>query len=155
MKRKLLKRFLIFIGMTLSTMMISLPSFSQTGKVTGKVSGRDDGAPLPGVTVKLKGTSNAVGTNTDGSYSINAAPGNTLIFSFVGYDSKTVIVPSSGQLDVALSKTSTSLNEVVVIGYGTSRKKDLVGAVDVVNAKDAGANTSLSPAQLIIGKAPG
>ncbi|MEP6610717.1 MAG: carboxypeptidase-like regulatory domain-containing protein, partial [Mucilaginibacter sp.] len=86
MKRKLLKRFLIFIGMTLSTMMISLPSFSQTGNVTGKVSGRDDGLSLPGVTVRIKGTSGGAVTNVDGVYSINAAQGSVLIFSFLGYE---------------------------------------------------------------------
>jgi TonB-linked SusC/RagA family outer membrane protein len=155
MKRKLLKQFLMIIGMTLSGIMISLPGFSQTGKITGKVSGKDDGAPLPGVTVKIKGTTEATGTNIDGIYSINAAPGSTLIFSFIGYDSKEVVVPASGALDVVLMPNTSRLNEVVVIGYGTSRKKDLVGAVDVVSAKDAGANTSLSPAQLLIGKAPG
>jgi hypothetical protein len=62
MKRKLLKQFLMIIGMTLSGIMISLPGFSQTGKITGKVSGKDDGAPLPGVTVKIKGTTEATGT---------------------------------------------------------------------------------------------
>ncbi len=155
MKRKLLTQFLIFIGMSLSIIMISQPGFSQTRKITGKVSGKDDGVPLPGATVKVKGTTEVVGTNSDGTYSINAAPGNTLIFSFVGYDQKEIIVPASGTLDVVLSRTSNNLNEVVVIGYGTSRRKDLVGAVDVVKAKDAGANTSLSPAELLIGKAPG
>ncbi|MBD1363123.1 TonB-dependent receptor [Mucilaginibacter sp. ZT4R22] len=155
MKRTLLTKFLIFIGMTLSTMMISLPGFSQTGKITGKVSDKGDGGPLPGVTVKIKGTIEAVSTNIDGVYSINAGQGSTLVFSFIGYDSKEIVVPASGTIDVALTKNTNNLNEVVVIGYGTARKKELVGAVDVVSAKDAGANTSLSPAQLLIGKAPG
>ncbi|MDO3628206.1 TonB-dependent receptor [Mucilaginibacter sp. BT774] len=155
MKRKLLTKFLIFIGMTLSIIMISQQGFSQTGKISGKVSGKDDGLPIPGVTVKVKGTTQITSTNSDGSYSINAAPGNTLIFNFVGYDQKEIIVTASGTLDVALSKSMNNLNEVVVIGYGTARRKDLVSSVDVVAAKDAGANTSTSPAQLLIGKAPG
>ncbi len=155
MKRKLLTKFLFFIGITLSGIMISLPGFSQTGKITGKVSGKDDGLPLPGVTVKVKGTAEVTNTNSDGSYSISAVPGNTLIFSFVGYDQKELVTPASGILNVVLSNTTNSLNEVVVIGYGTARRKDLVSSVDVVAAKDAGANTSTSPAQLLIGKAPG
>ncbi|MGZ3835328.1 MAG: SusC/RagA family TonB-linked outer membrane protein, partial [Mucilaginibacter sp.] len=155
MKRKLLTKFLMFIGMSLSIIMISQPGFSQTRKIAGKVSGKDDGVPLPGVTVKIKGTTAGTVTDKDGFYSINAAPGNALIFSFIGYEQKEIIVPASGTLDVALSKTSNNLNEVVVIGYGTARRKDLVSSVNVVAAKDAGGNTSLSPAQLLIGKAPG
>ena len=155
MKRKLLTQFLIFTGMTLSLIMISLSGFSQTGKITGKVSGSDDGLPMPGVTVKIKGTPEGTVTNIDGVYSITAAQGSTLIFSFVGYDQKEIVVPASGALNVILSKSTNSLNEVVVIGYGTSRRKDLVSAVDVVSAKDAGSTTDVSPAQLLIGKAPG
>lgn len=155
MKRKLLTQFLVLAGMTLSFIMISLPGYSQMRKITGKVSGMDDGLPLPGVTIKVKGTSEATSTNIDGVYSINAAQGSTLIFSFIGYDQKEMVVPASGALDVALPKSTNNLNEVVVIGYGTSRRKDLVSSVDVVAAKDAGSTTSLSPAQLLIGKAPG
>ncbi len=155
MKRKLLTRFLIFFGMILSIVMISPPGYSQTGKITGKVSDKDDGSPMPGVTVKLNGTAEAVSTNADGSYSINAAQGSILIFSFIGYDKKEIAVPASGKLDVALAKAPNNLNEVVVIGYGTARKKDLVSSVNVVAAKDAGSTTSVSPAQLLIGKAPG
>ncbi|BAU54058.1 SusC/RagA family TonB-linked outer membrane protein [Mucilaginibacter gotjawali] len=155
MKRKLLTQFLIFAGMTLSLLVISLPGYSQMRKITGKVLGSDDGLPLPGVTIKVKGTTDATSTNIDGLYSINAAQGSTLVFSFIGYDQKEIAVPASGAVDVTLAKSTNSLNEVVVIGYGSARRKDLVGAVDVVNAKDAGANTSLSPAQLLIGKAPG
>ena len=139
----------------MSCVMISLPGYSQTGKVTGKVSDKDDGSPLPGVTIKLKGTTGAVSAGADGYYSINAVPGSTLIFSFIGYDQKEIAVPSSGKLDVVLSKASNNLNEVVVIGYGTARRKDLVSSVDVVAAKDAGANITTSSAQLLIGKAPG
>ena len=155
MKRKLLTKFLIFIGMTLSALVISLPGFSQTGKITGKVSGSDDGLSLPGVTVRIKGTSEGTVTNADGVYSINAVQGSTLIFSFLGYEQKEIVISASGTLNVTLSKSTNSLNEVVVIGYGTARRKDLVSSVNVVSAKDAGANTSTSPAQLLIGKAAG
>ncbi len=155
MKRKLRTKFLISIGIGLSFLMISLSGFSQTGKITGKVTGKDDGEPMPGVTVKIKGTSEGTNTNTDGSYSINAVQGSTLIFSFVGYEQKEVVVPSSGTLNVVLSKSANNLNEVVVIGYGTARRKDLVSSVDVVSAKDAGSTTDVSAAQLLIGKAPG
>ncbi|MCS3733085.1 SusC/RagA family TonB-linked outer membrane protein [Mucilaginibacter dorajii] len=155
MKRKLFTQLLIFVGITLSIIMISLPGFSQTGKITGKVSDKDDGGPLPGVSVKIKGKAEVTGTNSEGIYSINAVQGSTLIFSFVGYEQKEIVVPASGVLNVVLSRSTNNLNEVVVIGYGTARRKDLVSAVDVVAAKDAGANTSTSPAQLLIGKAPG
>lgn len=153
MNKTLLTKFLISVA--LSLLCISQRGYSQTGKITGKVSDKDDGLPLPGATVKLKGTTNAVGTATDGSYSITAHEGDVLIFTFIGYEQQEIPVPRSGQLNVALSKSAGNLNEVVVIGYGTARRKDLVSSVDVVAAKDAGANTSTSAAQLLIGKAPG
>ena len=110
------------------------------------------------VTLMISGLEGAPGgtvTSVDGVYSINATPGSTLIFSFLGYEQKEMVVPATGTLNVTLLKSTNSLNEVVVIGYGTSRRKDLVSSVDVVAAKDAGSTTSLSPAQLLIGKAPG
>ena len=155
MKKYLLTKFLIFVVLCLSCLMISLPGYSQAGNITGKVSDKADGLPMPGVTVKLKGTTNVVGTNVDGVYSINAAPGSILIFSFIGYGQQEIPTPSSGKLDVSLSKEANNLNEVVVIGYGTARRKDLVSSVDVVSAKDAGSNTATNAAQLLIGKAPG
>lgn len=155
MKRKLPTKLLLFIGLTLSCIMISLPGFSQTGKITGKVSDIDDGGVLPGVTIKVKGTSEGTNTNSEGLYSINAPQGSTLILSYVGYTEKEVVVPASGTFNITLSKSMSNLSEVVVIGYGTARRKDLVSSVDVVSAKDAGANTSTSAAQLLVGKAAG
>jgi len=155
MNKTLLTKFLLFTGLSLLFIIISLRGFSQTRTVTGKVTDKSDGSPIPGVTVKQKATTNAVGTSVDGAFSISAAPGSILVFSSVGYEQQEIPVPSSGQLDVAMLKSASNLNEVVVIGYGTARRKDLVSSVDVVAAKDAGANTSTSAAQLLIGKAPG
>jgi len=134
MKKLLLKKFLIFIGISLSCATISFNSYAQNRQVTGKVSDKDDGLPLPGVTIKVKGTNNAATTNNEGLYTINATQGSTLVFSFLGYGEREIAVSPSGKLDVSLSKVLNNLNEVVVIGYGTARRKDVVGAVDVVRA---------------------
>lgn len=155
MKKQLLTNFLFFILLSLSWVLTSQSAYCQASKITGRVTDNGDGTPLPGVTVRLKGTSDAVSTNANGTFAINGTPGSTLVFSFIGYDTRELPVPASGKLDVSLTKVANNLNEVVVIGYGTARRKDLVSSVDVVAAKDAGANTSTSPAQLLIGKAPG
>jgi len=155
MKKQLLTKFLIFFLLGLSSLLTNQSAYGQVSKITGKVTDNGDGTPLPGVTVRLKGTSDAVSTNAEGRFAINGTPGSTLVFSFIGYDTKELPIPASGKLDASLTKVANNLNEVVVIGYGTARRKDLVSSVDVVAAKDAGANTSTSPAQLLIGKAPG
>lgn len=135
--------------------MSTLPVMAQTVTIKGVVKSADDNSPLPGVTVAEKGKENGVITRTDGSYSLNVTGNATLVFSFVGYAKQEVKLNGKTVLDVTLQSDSKALNEVVVIGYGTARKKDLIGSVNVVAAKDAGANTSTSPAQLLIGKAAG
>ncbi|HEY9195713.1 MAG TPA: carboxypeptidase-like regulatory domain-containing protein, partial [Mucilaginibacter sp.] len=135
--------------------MSTLPVMAQTITVKGVVKSADDNSPLPGVTVTEKGKENGVITRMDGSYSLNVTGDATLVFSFVGYTKQEIKLNGKTVLNVNLQSDSKALNEVVVIGYGTARKKDLIGSVNVVSAKDAGANTSTSPAQLLIGKAPG
>ncbi len=94
------------------------------------------GAPLPGVTVKVKGTQNGTQTDVNGHYSINAAGDATLIFSFIGYVTQEVPVSGRTSLNVVITDASTGLNEVVVIGYGTQKKATVTGAISSVSADD-------------------
>src|SRR6266513_24942 len=98
-------------------------------RVTGKVSGPDS-KPVFGATVAVKGTTVATTTASDGAYSI-VMPPNTgvLVFSYVGYEVSEVNVRGNNAIDVVMKAQSTTLNEVVVIGYGTQKKKDITGAV--------------------------
>ena len=101
--------------------------------ITGKVTG-PDGKPIFGATVAVKGTVVATSTATDGSYSIVMPSGSkTLIFSSVGYELSESTVKDAGTVDAVMKLQTTSLNEVVVTGYSAQRKKDITGAVSVVN----------------------
>jgi TonB-linked SusC/RagA family outer membrane protein len=103
--------------------------------VKGQVSDAATSQPLAGVTVTLKGTSTATSTDGQGKYSINLPSGNgTLVFSNIGYSNREVPVNKKAVINLQLTSTTTNLNEVVVVGYGTQQKKDLTGAVSQVKA---------------------
>ena len=115
----------------------------------------DKGEPLIGATIMVVGTSVGVVTDLDGNYSISIPKGKRdLIFSYVGYNSKTITATSS-PLNVVLSQNQEVLDEVVVIGYGTRRKEDLTGAVSTVSEKDFNKGMISSPEELINGKIAG
>jgi len=105
-------------------------------QVTGKVTDEKDGAPISGVSVKVKGANTGVASGNDGSFSIVIPKGlSTLIFSYVGYEDKE-ITPAGSSVNVKLVSTIKNLNEVVVVGYGTRLKKDVISSVARVTSKD-------------------
>jgi len=104
--------------------------------VKGVVYDAESGESIPGVNILEKGTNNGTITDLDGSFTINVADNATLVFSFVGYMSQEVAVQGQTTLDVRLSSDLTSLEEVIVIGYGTQRKQDMTGAVSVVKTDE-------------------
>lgn len=110
--------------------------------------------PVIGGSVVIKGTSTGVITDIDGNYTIQAARGQTLVFSYVGMDSKEVQVADQTIIDVRLTE-GVELNEVVVIGYGTVKKSDLTGAVSSVSAKELQANIAKSAASALQGRVAG
>jgi TonB-linked SusC/RagA family outer membrane protein len=103
--------------------------------ITGKVTD-ENGLTLPGVTVTLKGTTNAVGTDVNGTFRIDVPNDQSvLVFTFVGYASKEVTVSDKSVINVSLRSDSRSLNEVVVVGYGTQKRANVTGAVSSVSGK--------------------
>ncbi|NJO88390.1 MAG: hypothetical protein HC831_05025 [Chloroflexia bacterium] len=105
--------------------------------VTGVVTGADDGQPLPGVNIKVKGTERGTITDMDGGYSIEVTgEEDVLIFSFVGYVTKEVTVGSQTTIDFALEVDSKGLEEVIVIGYGVQQKSLVTGAISSIESKD-------------------
>jgi TonB-dependent starch-binding outer membrane protein SusC len=97
----------------------------------------DAGLGLPGVNILEKGTKNAASTDFDGRYKIKLSnPKAVLSFSFIGFKTKEVSVDGKTKLDISMAEDSNSLNEVVVIGYGTSKKSDLTGAVSTISGND-------------------
>jgi len=107
-------------------------------KITGKIISNTDKQPLSGATVQVKGGKAAAQTAADGSFSIVAGDNSTLIISSVGFDKQEIPVAGRSTLgEISLTASNLSLNEVVVTGYATQRKKDLTGAVSVVNLNEA------------------
>jgi len=115
----------------------SFIAYAQEGKIIkGKITAEDQAEGLPGVSVLVKGT--AVGTSTDfnGEYKLSLPEGATvLVFSFIGYKPQEVVIGNQSQIDVLLNVDAKSLDEIVVVGYGTSTKKELTGAVTAVEGK--------------------
>ena len=147
MKNSLLKGFLVFL-----TMFFSGAAFSQN--VTGKVS--DSKGPLPGVTVTVKGTTNSQLTDLDGNYAIkNVGADAVLVFSYIGMKSQEVKVAGRSSVGVTMNEDLEELKEVVVIGYGSIKKKDATGAVDQLNSKNFDNISATSPADLLRGKVSG
>ena len=131
---------------------LSIGAFAQQS-VSGLITD-SSGTPLPGVNVIIQGTNVGVSSDFDGNYQINVDNGQILVFSYIGYDSVELTVNGTNQ-DVKMTESDSELDEVVVIGYGTVRKKDLTGAVDLVTEKNFAKGSVVSPQQLIRGKVAG
>jgi TonB-linked SusC/RagA family outer membrane protein len=131
------------------------PVIEQTQfKVTGKVADKD-GLPLIGVSVKLKGTKIAASTDANGRYSLSLPDGNgTLVFTYIGYVTREVPVNNRTSINLSLEEDSKSLDDVVVVGYGTQKKTNLTGSVDVVSGEQLANRPAANVADLLKGTSP-
>ena len=140
----------------LLALMFLIPSLALGQSTTsGTVSELENGFPLLGVNVIIKGSSTGTTTDFDGKYQLTANNGDVLVFSYVGYTSQEVIFAGQAVLDVQLSEDASALDEIVLIGYGGVKKEDLTGAVDLITAKDFNQGPIVSAQQLISGKIAG
>lgn len=146
--------FLCLLCIALSA--ITSPLSAQDGrKVTGHIVD-DTNEPLIGASILVVGTSTGVITDLDGNFSIVVPSGaTTLQISYVGYETMTVPIPDNNTVNVKMKSDSQVLSDVVVIGYGTTRKSDLTGSVSNVSSKDFNSGLISSPEQLINGKVSG
>ncbi|MDQ3550225.1 MAG: SusC/RagA family TonB-linked outer membrane protein, partial [Bacteroidota bacterium] len=149
--RKLIARLTLMLAFLL---VLLQGAFSQTRTISGTVTDQS-GIGLQGVTVAIRGTNNAVVTDQNGNFSINAAGNAVLVFSSVGYGSMEVPVQGREVVNTTLSTQDAALSEVVVIGYGTARRRDITGAVASVSAKDFNKGIQVAADQLIQGKVAG
>ena len=137
--------FVLFFALTLS-------AYAQ--QISGTVTD-ENGVPLPGATVLVQGTSNGVSTDFDGNYSISASQGDTLVFSFVGYSSQSVVVGSSSTVNVSL-EPDNALEEVVVTALGVQRNTKALGySVTNVEGDEISANPSTNAINALQGKVAG
>lgn len=152
-----MKRRRLLAGLTtpLLILLSFTNSFAQTKIISGKVTDSKDGSPVTGVSVIPKGSAKGTTTGADGVFHITVSPQATaLIFSSVGFGTQEVAI-GNGDLRIKLVQTSSSLGEIVVVGYGTVKKKELTGSIAVVNAKDFQQGAITTPEQLIAGKVAG
>ena len=127
----------------------------QEQQVHGKVTG-EDGEPIPGATVMVKGTAQGTITDNDGQYSLSDVPGDAiLVFSFVGMKTQEIQIEGRSLINVRMTEESFGIEEVVAIGYGSQSKKEVTGAVTGVKYEDFNKGSINSPAQLLQGKVAG
>ncbi len=144
----------LFVAMALSLFAFVMQATAQDKVVTGKVTDAA-GAAVAGATIKVKGGKALGKTNSDGTFSVKAPSTGVLEFTSVGFATIEMQVPTSGVVNVSLKTGNDSLGEVVVIGYGSAKKKDLTGSVVSITSKDFVKGALTSPEQLITGKVAG
>jgi len=132
-------------------LLVSTLTFAQS-KVSGTVKDAN-GDPLIGVSVMEVGTNNGAVTDINGNYTLNVKPGAKLKLSYIGFTSKTI--KASGNSQIVLDEDNTALNEVVVVGYGTMRRKDVTSSITTVKAEDLNQGVFTDPGQMLQGKVPG
>ncbi len=127
----------------------------QAVTVTGRVT-NENGEGLPGVTVVLKGTTTGTSSDINGNFSLNVPQtGGTLVLSFIGYTTQEVAINGRTTINVSLQPDTKTLDEIVVVGYGTQKKSDVTGSVTTVSSDDFAKGQVTTPEQLIQGKVAG
>lgn len=132
-------------------------SFAQNRQITGRVTSSDNGTALPGVSIKVKGTSTGVVTDVNGSFKLSVPDNATLIFSYIGYRAQEVVVGTNSVIDVKLTPDINTLSEVAVVsvGYGTQKRTDLTGSISSVSAATIAKVPVTTVEQALQGRAAG
>ncbi|MGK0447633.1 MAG: iron complex outermembrane receptor protein [Polaribacter sp.] len=132
----------------------SMVSLAQQVNVSGTITDKKLNSTLPGVSILIKGTTIGSSSDFNGDYTIKATTGDVLVFSYLGYQTKEVKI-SSNILNISLEESAESLDEIVLIGYGSTKKKDVTGAVTRITEKDFQMGFVTNAEQLIANKIPG
>jgi TonB-linked SusC/RagA family outer membrane protein len=144
-----------FLSVFMFMLLLSSGSLlAQNKLITGKVTS-DSGETMPGVSILVKATTMGTATDIDGNYSISAGEGDILIFSFIGMQTKEIATNSSNVYNVTLETDISQLDEVLVVGYGTTKKSDLTGSVSSVQAQELTAFPVANATQALQGRAAG
>lgn len=133
-----------------------LLSIGVQAQIKGTVTAKEDGMPLPGVSVIVSGTTQGTATDFDGYYELNNVTATTtLVFSYIGYVTQEVVIGTNTTIDVVLVQDSQQLDEVILTGYTTQRKADITGAVSVVSMEELNKQTEPNPIKALQGRLPG
>jgi TonB-linked SusC/RagA family outer membrane protein len=139
----------------LPCLLLSITLQAQTSRIEGKVLARSNSTPLAGVTVNLKGTNTVTTTNDQGKFVVNAKPGDALGITFVGYRPVEVTITDTTDIEVFLEEAFNQLDDIVVIGYGTQKKKLVTGANLQVKGEDILKQSTTNALQALQGQAAG
>ena len=131
------------------------PASQENLTVSGVVTSAADQLPLIGVSVQVKGTSNGAITDLDGNYTVTVQPGQTLVFSYIGFVTQEVEITNQRTLNIVMNGDSETLEEVVVVGYGVQKKKLVTGATVQVKGETLAKMNTNSPLQAMQGQTPG
>lgn len=143
-------------------MMLSLLAFcmaysamGQEREITGNVTDAQTNEPLIGVNVSVQGSTSGTISSVSGSYSLNASTGQSIMFSYIGYESATVEITNQTEINISLSLSTEALDEVVVVGYGTMKRSDITGAVSSIREEDIASTKSSNVIEALQGKIAG
>jgi TonB-dependent starch-binding outer membrane protein SusC len=145
-------------GFILSLLLLFLTGvtvFGQNKQITGLVLSSEDNAGIAGASVRVKGSNKGTVTSLDGTFSLNVPPNATVVFSIVGYTTQEIVVGTNLSLNIKLIRDTRTLEQVVVVGYGTQKKKDLTGSISSVSAATIEKVPVISAAQALQGRAAG
>ncbi len=155
MKKKLLNTISVWCMVMLFMLCMSSVAFAQE-TITGKVTDKNDGGSLPGVTVRVKNTTIGVVTDINGNYKINPGKGNALVFTYLGYEElEKPIEDGIRVIDAQMSSSSLSLNQVEVVAYGTQKKASVTGAISSIQTKEIKQSPAANLAVTLAGRLPG
>lgn len=149
LKNARLRPLALFMALFLMNVSWTFAQLTVTGRVQSKSS-----EPLIGVNVVEKGTTNGTVTDLDGNFSLQVEKGKTLVFSYIGFVSQENVVKNA-RMNVTLLEDTETLDEVVVIGYGSMQRKDVTSSITTVKAEELNVGVVTSPAQMLQGKVPG
>lgn len=138
----------------LNFILFSYSGYGQNKSIEGVVSD-NSGNPLPGVTVIVKDTSNGTTTDFDGKFNLTATTGDSIVLSYVGFKTKEIEVGNSNSYNVTLEEENTALDEIVVVGYGTQKKSDIISSVTTVKSEDLNRVPSSDIGDMLKGQAAG
>ena len=141
--------------LTLFAMLLAIPAFAQTVNLSGQVTD-ESGEPLIGATVMIQGTNKGAATDFDGNYSIPNAPAmGTIVVSYIGYTTQTIPINGQFTINVVMKDDTQSLDELVVVGYGTMKKNDVTGSVSTIGTEKLNAKGAASVLENLQGTVPG
>jgi iron complex outermembrane receptor protein len=149
-------RLLVALLVACGAFLLTAPAQAQQRTIDGTVTDAQTGEGLPGASVSVPGTTVGTATDAEGAYELSVpADADSLRFSFVGYQARTVAIAGRSTIDIALQPETREIEELVVIGYGEQQARDVTGTLEKVDAADFNQSANISPEQLISGKIAG